>query len=125
MTFHCIEEVARPSLTFQYEPHCGQCDIWLGGRVSEGSDFYTFYFVVLLSKAHFVCLVAYCLFHFEKLLFVFVKVENIVIHILIHTIQLIYSAQKLCLFFHHFFFVVLPFLKVEKLKHFSMLLMLD
>ena len=89
MTFHRIEEVALPSLTFQSEPHCKQCDIWLGGgRVSGGSGFYTFYFVVLLRKAHFVCLGAYCLFRFEKLLSVFVKAENIVIHILIHTILL-------------------------------------
>ena len=92
MTFHLIEEVALLSLTFQSEPHCGQCNIWLGGgggRVSEGSDFYTFYFAVLLSKAHFICLVACYLFHFEKLLFVFVKAENLVMHILIHMIQLI------------------------------------
>ena len=89
MTFHRIKEEALPSLTFKSEPHCG-------GRVSEGKDFYTFYFIVLLSKAHFVCLVAYRLFHFEKLLFIFVKAENIVIHILIHTIQLIYSAKKSC-----------------------------
>ena len=57
-----------------------------GGRVSEESDFYTFYFAVFLRKAYFVCLGACCLFHFEKLLFVFVKDENVVIHILIHTI---------------------------------------
>ena len=77
----------------------------VGRRVSEGSDFYTFYFAVLLSKAHFVCLVAcyFFFFLFEKSLFVFVKVENIVIHILIHTIQLIFSAQKLCPFLHPFF----------------------
>ena len=100
MTFHRIEEVALPSLTFQSELHYGQCDIWLGVRVKGGSDFYTFYFVVLLSKAHFVCLGACCLFRFEKLLSVFLKAENIVIHILIHTIQLIFSAQKFCT---HFF----------------------
>ena len=124
MTFHHIEEVALPSLTFQFEPHCGQCDIWLGRRVSGGSDFYTFYFTVLLSEAHFVCLGACCLFRFEKLLFFLVKDENIVIHILIHTIQLIFSAKKLYPFCTHFF-VVLPFLKIETLKHCSMLLMLD
>ena len=104
MTLHRVEEVALPSLIFQSEPHCGQCDNWLGVRVSEGSDFYTFYFVVLLSKAHFVCLVACGLFRFEKLLFVFVKAENIVIHILIHSIQLIYLAKKLCPFLHPFFY---------------------
>ena len=67
--------------------------------------------------------IAYCLVCFEKMVFVFVKTENIVIHILIHTIQLIFSTQKLCPFF--FFFVVFPVLQVEKLKHCSMLLMLD
>ena len=104
MTFHRIEEVAVPSLIFQSEPHCGQCDIWLGGRVSGGIDFYTFYFAFLLSKAHFVCLGACCLFHFEKLSSVFVKSQNIVIHILIHTIQIIFSSQKLYPFLHPFFF---------------------
>ena len=124
------EEVALSSLTFQFKTHYGQCGIWFvgggggGGRFSEGSDFYTFYFVILLIKAHFVCLVACCLFRFEKLLFVFVKDENIVIHIIIHTIHLIFLAQKLCPFLH-LFFVVLPFLQVEKLKHCSILLMLD
>ena len=52
-----------------------------------------------LSKAHFVCLVACCLFHFVKLFVCFCKAENIVIYILIHTIQLIFSIQKLHLFF--------------------------
>ena len=103
MTFHRIKEVTLSSLTFQSEPHCGQCDIWLGGRVSEESDFYTFYFGVLLSKDHFICLGACCLFCFENLLFVFIKAENIVIHILILTIQLIFSAQKLYPFLHPFF----------------------
>ena len=56
---------------------------------------------------------AVCLF-FEK------KNENIVIYILIHTIQLIFSIKKL-----HFFFVVLPNLQVGELKPCIMLLMLD
>ena len=46
--------------------------------------------------------------------------ENIVIYILIHTIQLIFSIKKL-----HLFFVVLPNLQVGELKHCPMLLMLD
>ena len=71
-----------------------------------------------------MCLVACCLFRFAKLVFVFVKAENLVIYILIHTIQLIFSTEKLCPFLHPFF-VVLPFLQVEKLKHFSMILMLN
>ena len=50
-----IEEVALPSLTVKSEPHCGRCDIWLGGvRVSEGSGFYIHVFVAILSKAHFM-----------------------------------------------------------------------
>ena len=32
---HFIKEVALPSLTFQSEPHCGQCDIWLGGELAK------------------------------------------------------------------------------------------
>ena len=52
----------------------------VGGRVSEGSDFSTFDFTVLLSKAHFVCLVACFLFRFVKLFVCFCKDENIVIH---------------------------------------------
>ena len=32
---HFIKEVALPSLTFQFEPHCGQCDIWLGGELAK------------------------------------------------------------------------------------------
>ena len=30
---HLIKEVSLHSLTFQFEPHYGQCDIWLGGRL--------------------------------------------------------------------------------------------
>ena len=32
---HLIEEVALPSLTFQFEPLCGQWDIWLGGELAK------------------------------------------------------------------------------------------
>ena len=32
---HFIKEVALPSLTFQSKPHCGQCDIWLGGELAK------------------------------------------------------------------------------------------
>ena len=63
---------------------------------------------------------------FSGLLFVFIKAENIVIYILIHTTQLIFLAKKLCPFLYpFFFFLVLSFLQVEKLKHCSILLMLD
>ena len=43
----------------------------VGGRVSEGSDFYTFDFTTLLSKAHFVCLVACWLFIFIEVVCLF------------------------------------------------------
>ena len=32
---HLIKEVSLPSLTFQPEPHCGQCDIWLEGELAK------------------------------------------------------------------------------------------
>ena len=65
----------------------------VGGRVSEGSDFYTldisfFFFFTLfesatcVSKAQFVCLVAFFLLLFEKA--VFEKAENLVTHTVIH-----------------------------------------
>ena len=40
-----INEVALPSLTFQSKPHCGQCDIWLGGELAKEV---TFTFMILL-----------------------------------------------------------------------------
>ena len=69
----------------------------VGGRVSEGSDFYTldisFFFFTLfesaacVSKAHFVFLVAcFFLLLFEKA--VFEKVENLVTHTVIDIRQL-------------------------------------
>ena len=59
-----------------------------------------------------------------KLFVYFCKVENIVIYILIHTIQLsFFLNSKIAPFF--FFFLVLPNLQVGKLKHCPMLLMLD
>ena len=67
----------------------------VGGRVSEGSDFYTldisffftlFEFATCVSKAHFVCLVACLLLLFEK--DVFEKAENLVTHIVIRIRQL-------------------------------------
>ena len=30
---HLIKEVSLPSLSFKFEPHRGQCDIWLGGEL--------------------------------------------------------------------------------------------
>ena len=32
---HIIKEVSLSSLTFQSEPHCEQCDIWLGGELAK------------------------------------------------------------------------------------------
>ena len=58
MTFHQlhIEEVALPSLIVQSEPHCGQCGIWLGERelAKEVAFIFLFFFVAILSKAHFM-----------------------------------------------------------------------
>ena len=49
---HFIKEVALPSLTFQTEPHCGQCDIWLGGELAKEVVF-IYVFVTILSKTIF------------------------------------------------------------------------
>ena len=46
---HLIKEVALPSLTFQSEPHCEQCDIWLGGELAKEVAF-IYVFVTILSK---------------------------------------------------------------------------
>ena len=44
---HIIKEVALPFLSFQSEPHCEQCDIWLGGKLAKEV---AFIFVFILSK---------------------------------------------------------------------------
>ena len=44
---HIIKEVTLPSLTFQSKTHCGQCDIWLGGKLAKKV---AFIFVFILSK---------------------------------------------------------------------------
>ena len=46
---HLIKEVALPSLTFQSKPHCGQCDIWLGGELAKEVAF-IYDFVTILSN---------------------------------------------------------------------------
>ena len=46
---HFIKEVTLPSLTFQSKPHCGQCDIWLGGELEKEVAF-IYVFVFILSK---------------------------------------------------------------------------
>ena len=46
---HFIKEVAIPSLTFQSKPHCGQCDIWLGGELAKEVAF-IYVFVTILSN---------------------------------------------------------------------------
>ena len=43
---HLIKEVSLASLTFQFEPHCEQCDIWLGGELAKEVAF-TFMFLLL------------------------------------------------------------------------------
>ena len=75
----------------------------------------------VFEQAHFVCLVACCLFLFVKLLVCFCKAKNIVIYLFIHTIQLTFSILKL----HPFFLCVLPSLQFEKLKYYPIMLMLD
>ena len=42
---HLIKEVSLHFLTFQSEPHCGQCDIWLGGELAKEV---AFTFILLL-----------------------------------------------------------------------------
>ena len=78
----------------------------VGGRVSEGSDFYTFESTVCLSKARFICLVACYLLLFVKAVCLFLKKsEHIVTYISIHTIQLIFLIQIATIFFGPFFFL--------------------
>ena len=59
---HFIKEVALPSLNFQSKPHCGQCDIWLGGELAKEVAF-IFVFVTILSKPILLCSMA-CWFSF-------------------------------------------------------------
>ena len=52
---HFIKEVTLPSLTFQSKPHCGQCDIWLGGGGGGGEELakevaFIYVFVTILIK---------------------------------------------------------------------------
>ena len=47
---HFIKEVTLPSLTFQSEAHCGQCDIWLGKKLAKEVAF-IYVFVFILSKS--------------------------------------------------------------------------
>ena len=64
---HFIKEVALPSLTFQFKPHCGQYDIWLGGELAKEVAF-IYVFVTILGKPIFF------FFLFSGLLvFLFVK----------------------------------------------------
>ena len=42
-----MKEVALPSLTFEFELHCEQCDIWLGGELAKEV---AYVFVTILSK---------------------------------------------------------------------------
>ena len=64
------KEVALPSLTFQSEPHCGQCDIWLGGSVSEGSGIYLC-FCYYFEQAHFVMFSGLLVFLFSEVVILY------------------------------------------------------
>ena len=46
---HFIKAIVLPFLTFQSKPHCGQCDIWLGGELAKEVAF-IYVFVIILSK---------------------------------------------------------------------------
>ena len=63
-----IKEVALPYLTFQSKPHCGQCDIWLGGELEKGVAF-IYVFVTILSKPIFFMFSGLLVFLFMKLLY--------------------------------------------------------
>ena len=52
---HTIKEITLPSLTFQSKTHCGQCDIWLGGKLAKEV---AFIFVFILQKRILLCSVA-------------------------------------------------------------------
>ena len=47
---HLIKEVTLPSLNFQSEPYFEHRDVWVGGRVSEGSGVCIYDFVIILNK---------------------------------------------------------------------------
>ena len=108
MTFyrlHIAEEVALPSLTFQFEPHCGQCDIWLGGVELAKEVAFTFLFCCYFEQVFFFFMWRLMTCRMQlfvlvvKLLVSFYKDENIVTFLFIHTIQLIFTASKTTPFF--------------------------
>ena len=45
-----MKEVTLPSLIFQSEPHFGHRDVWVGGRVIEGSGFCIYSFVLFCAS---------------------------------------------------------------------------
>ena len=49
---HLTKKVSLPSLTFQSEPHCRQCDIWLGGELAKEVAF-TFMLLLLFLASPF------------------------------------------------------------------------
>ena len=106
---HFIKEVTLPSLTFQSKPHCGQCDIWLGG--GGGGELakevaFIYVFVTILIKP----------ILYVQWLAVFPFCEAVILYNLLFQFKL---------HFFFFFFVVLPNLQVGKLKLCLILLMLD
>ena len=66
------------------------------------------------------CCVVVC-FGCEAISFFFCKDENIALYLFIHTIQLTLTVFKIT----PILFCVFPNLQFEKLKHYTMLLMLD
>ena len=94
----------------------------VGGRVSEGSDFYTFESTIFKQSPF--CMFSGLLFapFCESCFVVFEKAENIVTYISIHTKQPIFLIQ-IATILPPFF--VLPSLQVGKLTHRPMPLLLD
>ena len=60
---HLIREVALPSPNFQSKHHCGQWDIWLGGKLAKEVAF-ILCFVSILSKPILLSLMACYLISF-------------------------------------------------------------
>ena len=96
---HFIKEVTLPSLTFQSKPHCGQCEIWLGGELAKEVAF-IYVFVTILSKP--------ILYVSDLLVFLFVK--------LLYYVAYFFNSN--CTHFcTHFFFFFLCFCLTCKLEN--------
>ena len=80
----------------------------VGGRVSEGNGFYIYVFTTIFEQVHFVLYSGLLFVFVVKLLVSFCKVENIVIYLFIHIIQLTITVSNL----HPFFLFVFSQLAV-------------